>query len=133
MSVYTCLFSSTLLSPGRFRYSAIVGWKKFIQTRDMKDDGTIITFNPPQAIFNNPGQYVFPGGRAKPGEEHFDGALREFGEETGVLFTRDGAIPAPGAIGRASFWTYTNLPQWRTLTALRSTLVLTLKQRMKLI
>ncbi len=90
MSVYTCLFASESLPEGGLRYSAIVGTKKFIQTRDQGDNGTIINFFPPQIILNNPGQKVFPGGRAKSGEAPIDGALREFGEETGIVFSVSG-------------------------------------------
>lgn len=76
MSAYTCIFTRA----GQ-QLSTIVGRKRMIQSRDAG-----VQFNPPITIFNNPGQFVYPGGRVNQGETALNAALREFREETGINF-----------------------------------------------
>lgn len=81
MSVYTCIFTSVPRAGQPSLLSTIVGLKRMIQSRDAG-----VQFNPPIAVYNNPGQFVYPGGGVNQGENPLDAALREFREETGVNF-----------------------------------------------
>lgn len=87
MSVYTCLFT-TVIQQGRIpTYSSLVGLKRFIKSREPGPvKGFPVQLNPAVAITENPGQFVYPGGRIHNGDNLLDTAMKKFQDETGVDF-----------------------------------------------